>query len=87
VFVYLIQGTEDDARAAFDYARVAGKKFALRHFIISPKYKTSRPESLGILGLLASDFSFDPATAIVFEHSKPRAYRSRFRHPLARTGA
>jgi hypothetical protein len=71
--VHLVQGTEDDARAAFDDARVAGKKFALRHFIISPQCETSRDEALMIVGLLGIEFSFDPATAIVFEHSKPRA--------------
>jgi hypothetical protein len=70
--VHLVQGTEADARAAFDDARVAGKKFALRHFIISPEYATSRDEALMVVDLLGIEFSFDPATAIIFEHSKPR---------------
>jgi hypothetical protein len=46
--------------------------FALRHFIISPECDTSRDDALMIVGLLGREFTLDPATAIVFEHSKPR---------------
>lgn len=76
--VTLVQGTEQDARAAFADARVADKKFAVRHFIISPESETTRAEAMMVLGLLAKDFAFDPATAIVFEHDKPRALPNAF---------
>jgi hypothetical protein len=76
--VTLVQGTEEDVRAAFADARDASKKFALRHFIISPASKTTRAEAMMILGLLARDFAFDPATAIVFEHNSPRAVATAF---------
>ena len=71
--VTLVQGTEEDTRVAFADARNADKKFALRHFIISPESETSRADAMMILGLLAREFAFDPATAIVWEHDKPRA--------------
>lgn len=76
--VALVQGTEEDVRAAFGDARDAKKKFALRHFIISPESETTRAEAMMVLGLLAQDFAFDPATAIVWEHVKPRAVVAAF---------
>ncbi|MDI1347062.1 MAG: hypothetical protein PSV22_23675 [Pseudolabrys sp.] len=76
--VTLLQGTEEDTRAAFADARNAAKKFALRHFIISPESETSRADAMMVLGLLAREFAFDPATAIVFEHDKPRAAPTAF---------
>lgn len=76
--VALIQGTEDDVRAAFGDARDADKKFALWHFIISPESETTRAEAMMVIGLLAQDFAFDPATAIVWEHDKPRAVATAF---------
>jgi hypothetical protein len=71
--VTLIQGTEEGVREAFADARDADKKFALRHFIISPESETTRAEAMMVLGLLAQDFAFDPVTAIAWEHDKPRA--------------
>jgi hypothetical protein len=76
--VALIQGTDEDVRAAFADARDADKKFALRHFIISPLCETTRAEAMMIFGLLAKDFAFDPATGIIFEHDRSRAVATAF---------
>lgn len=76
--VALIQGTDEDVRAAFADARYADKKFALRHFIISPLCETTRAEARMVFGLIARDFAFNPATAIIFEHDKPRAVATAF---------
>jgi hypothetical protein len=76
--VTLVQGTNEDVRAAFADARYANKKFALRHFIISPVGETSDAEAIMILGLLGKEFGFDPATPIIFKHDTPRAVATAF---------
>ena len=76
--VTVVQGTEEDIRCAFGDARSLGRKFAARHFIISPAVATSRDDALMIVGLLGREFSFDPATAIIVEHAKPRVVASAF---------
>ena len=70
--VAMVQGTEADIRSAFADARALGRKFALRHFIISPAVETSRADAMMVLGLLAREFTFELETAIVVEHAKPR---------------
>jgi hypothetical protein len=76
--VTLVQGTEEDIRSAFGDARALDRQFALRHFIVSPAVETSRDEALMVVGLLAREFGFNPTSAIVVEHTKPRAVASAF---------
>lgn len=71
--ITIVQGTEEDVRAAFADARDSGQKFALRHFIISPESETTDNDALMILGHLGREFGFDVASAIGIKHVKQRA--------------
>jgi hypothetical protein len=76
--VTVVQGTEDDIRSAFADARALDRNFSIRHFIISPAFETSDEDAEMVLGLLGREFAFDPATAFLVKHEKPRATASAF---------
>ena len=76
--VTVVRGTEDDIRSAFADARALDRNFSIRHFIISPAVETSDEDAEMVLGLLGREFIFDPATAFLVKHSKPRAVVSAF---------
>jgi len=76
--VAVLQGTVADIESAFADARAFDRKFALRHFIISPAVETSRADAVWVLGLLGREFGFDPAHATIVEHAKPRAVETAF---------
>jgi hypothetical protein len=76
--VTVVRGTEDDIRSAFADARALDRNFSIRHFIISPAVETSDEDAEMVLGLLGREFIFDPATAFLVKHEKPRAVASAF---------
>lgn len=67
-----LRGGEADLVAAFNDARAWKRKKAIRHFAVSPAQKMTRKQANECLQLLAQEFGFDPQSAVVIEHQKPR---------------
>jgi hypothetical protein len=70
--INLVQGVEQDAEDIFDEADREGRRYAIRHLIISPGEETSADEMMRIVRDLAEEFGFNPDTAVIVEHVKPR---------------
>lgn len=71
--VRVLRGTPADVRDAFADATRHARVYAVRHFIIAPAQDASPAEMLSVLDRLGREFGFDPGTAFVVEHRKPRA--------------
>lgn len=71
--ITIIRNTERDLEDMFRDAQADGRRYAVRHFIISPECPASREELLDVFGLLAVEFDFDSQSAVVIEHEKARA--------------
>jgi hypothetical protein len=70
--INLIQGVEQDAEDIFKQAGQEGRRFAIRHLIISPGEETSADGMMQIVRDLGEEFGFDADTAVIIEHVKPR---------------
>lgn len=70
--IKLLRGTEEDVADAYRDARKHGRKFAVRHWIIAPEILITREQALLCVEWLAAEFEFDPESAVVVEHIKPR---------------
>ncbi|BCI65877.1 hypothetical protein AAJCM20276_05010 [Acetobacter aceti] len=71
--IEVLQGSEFDVMTIFNRASVRDDKYAMRHFKISPKETMTREQMKDVLGMLAYEFGFNPADAIIIEHAKDRA--------------
>ena len=71
--IELLQGSESELRDAMKDAQAHGSKYGLRHYKISPGEATTKEDLKGIVADLGKEFGFDPATATIVWHQKPRA--------------
>lgn len=70
--VTVLRGTKADVTDMFVDARNHGATYAVRHYSISPSAATTREQALNAVGLIATEFGFDPEAAVVIEHRKRR---------------
>jgi hypothetical protein len=68
----LIQGTENDLKLMVRLARAKGAKYAIRHYYLNPAEMVTNDQLQGAVTALGREFSFDPATAVIVAHDKPR---------------
>lgn len=71
--ITVLHGTAEDLGVMRRDAAAAGKKYALRHFKISPEAVTSPAEAARVMRDLAGEFGFAPERCVVVEHRKKRA--------------
>lgn len=71
--VILVAGTVADLEDARADALRFGRQYALRHWIISPGQRISHDQLREFVDRLALEFGFDPARAVIWEHTKARA--------------
>jgi hypothetical protein len=76
--VVLARGTEADISDLFTDARRSRAKFAVRHWISAPSEPTTRAQAFRVVDMLAQEFGFTAAQAVVVEHEKRRADASAF---------
>lgn len=68
----LIQGTENDLKLMVKLARAKGAKYAIRHYHLNPAEAVSEDRMREAVTALGREFSFDPDTAVIVAHDKPR---------------
>ena len=78
--IELLQGSESELRDAMRDASAHGAKYGLRHYKISPGEQTTKEDLKGIVSDLGKEFGFDPASATIVWHQKPRAGGQGFDH-------
>jgi hypothetical protein len=71
--IVVLHGDADDLAVMRRDAVEAGKRYAIRHFKISPGAAASRVQAADIVRDLAVEFGFKPGSCVVVEHHKPRA--------------
>jgi hypothetical protein len=69
----LIQGTENDLKLMVKMARAKGAKYGIRHYYLNPAEVVSEDRMRHAVTALGREFSFDPETAVIVAHDKPRA--------------
>ena len=68
----LIQGTENDLKLMVKLARAKGTKYGIRHYYLNPAEVVSEDRMRDAVTALGREFSFDPDTAVIVAHDKPR---------------
>lgn len=68
-----VQGSPADVADMHEDARKRGRKYCVRHWIVSPAEPTTEHQLLQIVAELAKEFGFDTQNAVIVEHAKPRA--------------
>ncbi len=71
--ITVLHGAAEDLGVMRRDAAAAGRKYALRHFKISPEAATSPAEAARVMRDLAGEFGFAPERCVVVEHRKKRA--------------
>lgn len=71
--VTFLTGTPTDISDMHHDASTKRSTYSIRHWIVSPHEATTRKQMREVLTMLASEFDFDPARAVIVEHTKPRA--------------
>jgi hypothetical protein len=71
--IAVLRGSERELFDLFRDARLHGSAYCVRHWIVAPLQPVSRDQLFAIVNLLADEFKFDAARAIVVEHTKQRA--------------
>ena len=71
--IEILRGAEADICDWQGDARAARATYAIRHFIIAPKEAITGDQAMRVGELLAAEFAFDGARAVLVEHVKPRA--------------
>jgi hypothetical protein len=69
----LIQGSEHDLKLMVKLARAKGVKYAIRHYYLNPAEVVSEEQLQGAVTALGREFAFEPDTAVIVAHDKPRA--------------
>lgn len=85
--VELVQGSVADLDDARRDAIRLGREYCVRHWILSPQSDLTIEQLIYLLALLATEFGFEPSSAVVFKHRKPRAsddFSSEHYHVLVR---
>ena len=68
-----LHGDRDGLTAMRDDAAAAGKRYAIRHYKISPAEPMTRVQAAELIRDIASEFGFDVRHCVIVEHAKPRA--------------
>jgi hypothetical protein len=68
----LIQGLEHDLKLMVRLARAKGSKYGIRHYYLNPAEVVSEDRMRDAVTALGREFSFDPVTAVIVAHDKPR---------------
>ncbi|MBY5601737.1 hypothetical protein HFO50_11205 [Rhizobium leguminosarum] len=71
--VEFVSGTAADIVDMHLDASVKHSTYSIRHWIISPLEATTRPQMREVLAMMAVEFGFDAARAVIVEHKKRRA--------------
>ncbi|MBY5736407.1 relaxase/mobilization nuclease domain-containing protein [Rhizobium leguminosarum] len=71
--VEFLSGTATDIADMHQDALTKRSTYSIRHWIIAPHEATSRRQMREVLEMIAGEFGFDPARAVIIEHQKPRA--------------
>ena len=71
--ITVLHGAAEDLGVMRRDAAAAGRKYALRHFKISPEAATGPAEAARVIRDLAAEFGFAPERCVVVEHRKKRA--------------
>lgn len=70
--ITVLQGSEQDLHDMVRDARIWRRKFAIRHFKISPRENLTREQFDEAVNELAHEFAFDPSDAVIIGHKKKR---------------
>jgi hypothetical protein len=70
--VATLKGCEDDLADMVATARHAGRRYAIRHYQLSPGEPMNDTEALDLVGRIAAEFTFDAEAVIVIRHGKAR---------------
>ncbi len=70
--VLTVQGAESDLEDMVALARYAGHRYAIRHYHVSPGEPITDAEAMDLAAHIASEFGFDPCTAVIVRHHKVR---------------
>ena len=71
--IHVLQGTRQDLEDMVRDAGAAVKKYAFRHYKLSPYEDTTRAQVLELAADIAAEFGFDVARCVLVEHEKARA--------------
>lgn len=71
--INILQGVEADLEDAMSDAWAHGAQYGLRHYHLDPDEPVTTEQVFMALQVIAAEFGFAPATAMVVEHHKPRA--------------
>lgn len=71
--ITVIQGVEADLEDAMADARRHGAQYGIRHYHLDPDEPITTAQVFEALSLVATEFQFDPASAMVVKHHKARS--------------
>lgn len=71
--VEFLSGTAADIADMHRDALTKRGTYSIRHWIIAPHEATTRAQMREVVKMIAKEFDFDPARAVIVEHMKPRA--------------
>jgi hypothetical protein len=70
--VAMLKGCEQDLADMVATARHAGRRYAIRHYHLSPGEPMCDTEALELVGRIATEFSFDAQAVVMVRHGKAR---------------
>ena len=78
--IRLLHGDADDLAMMQQDAGAAGKRYAIRHFKISPAERVTLDEMAAVMRDIAKEFGFALSCCVLVEHTKPRVGGGYERH-------